>query len=65
MSSPLKDARWQLATQNAEALGLVWDEMAYVEKDNFLFAAQKMLEIAPDAVPALAKKWNTQEEVTE
>ena len=56
MSSAMKDARWQIATERA---GGDWDAMAYRDKQLRLDAAQEQLNaMATDAIQALADKWN-------
>lgn len=58
MSSPVKDARWQIATTLAEQLGLNWAEMTWEQQSVFLSSAQAILEVIPNKIPELARKWN-------
>ena len=51
MSSDLKDARWQLACDIADADGFEWVRAGY------LGMAQGHLNANPERIPALAEKW--------
>lgn len=59
MSSGRKDARWFLATAAAEMVGLVWDDMPYVEHIVYLENADAYLAKQDEKViSALADIWN-------
>src|SRR5688572_21444470 len=48
MSSPMKDARWQIALRLCEELGIEWDNLIYAHKERLLYSAQQFLDLATD-----------------
>ncbi len=65
MSSPRKDARWQLATAMAKEAGL--DGYSYVNDyrtwESMLSAADRLIEteLSAEKVAVLARRWNGEE----
>ena len=57
MSSDLKDARWQLACDIADADGFEWDKIGFHMRAGYLGMAQGHLNANPERIPALAEKW--------
>ena len=60
MSSYRKDARWLLATTMVEKAGIEWTDLAYVERDHLLAAAERVLDYLTDSqVESLAIEFNS------
>jgi hypothetical protein len=60
MSSTRKDARWQLAHDTIEAVGLEWDQLTSVGQTAALSKAEDLLATFPEAmIETLARRWNT------
>jgi hypothetical protein len=59
MSSTTKDARWQLAYDRLDTVGLSWGQLTTVGQTAALEEAQKALDRLPArSVEILAERWN-------
>jgi hypothetical protein len=65
MSSPMKDARWQLATVLAEKSDRDFNALDYYLREGYLALAQAELALHPERVQILADRWNTEEPRTD
>lgn len=68
MSSTTKDARWQLAKEIGDLVGVEFLELPYAAKVGFLDGAQATLDAVYEHTQSneteirLAKKWNTHDD---
>lgn len=64
MSSPRKDARWQLATTLAKEAGFdSINAITYNTSAQLLAVAEKVLdEVTEEKIDELAKKWNSDDD---
>lgn len=61
MSSNLKDARWQVATDLAKQRHEVFLDLDYDAKNVYLEEARAFLELSPELVDHMAERWRAEE----
>lgn len=61
MSSSLKDARWMRAIDHTTAQGIDFQDLPYEEKKVHLDEAQQYLDVHPEKIEGLAKRFNQHE----
>ena len=65
MSSPRKDARWQITLELCKELGIDWDKLPYAHQERLLYCVTQFLDIATDeGILKKAKEFNTPERET-
>jgi hypothetical protein len=59
MSSPEKDARWNLAMKMVEVVDIEWADLTYSQTVDLLSIAQSELDRHPERVEIEASEWNS------